>query len=41
MPSTVVDLTGPEPVILREGALSERDVHEILEHGKHRWHRPA
>jgi L-threonylcarbamoyladenylate synthase len=43
-PSTVVDLTGPEPVILREGALSERDVHEILEHGKHRWHtrrRPA
>jgi L-threonylcarbamoyladenylate synthase len=43
-PSTVVDLTGPEPVILREGALSERDVHEILEHGKHWWHarhRPA
>jgi tRNA threonylcarbamoyl adenosine modification protein (Sua5/YciO/YrdC/YwlC family) len=37
-PSTVVDLTGPEPVILREGALSERDVHEILEHGKHWWH---
>jgi L-threonylcarbamoyladenylate synthase len=43
-PSTVVDLTGPAPVILREGALSERDVHEILEHGKHWWHarrRPA
>jgi L-threonylcarbamoyladenylate synthase len=43
-PSTVVDLTGPEPVILREGALSERDVHEILEHGKRWWHaqrRPA
>jgi L-threonylcarbamoyladenylate synthase len=37
-PSTVVDLTGPEPVILREGALSERDVHEILEHGKRWWH---
>jgi L-threonylcarbamoyladenylate synthase len=36
-PSTVVDLTGPEPVILREGALSERDVHEILEHGKQWW----
>ncbi len=30
MPSTVVDVTGPEPVILREGALSERDVHEML-----------
>jgi tRNA threonylcarbamoyl adenosine modification protein (Sua5/YciO/YrdC/YwlC family) len=43
-PSTVVDLTGPEPVILREGALSERDVHEMLEHGKRWWHarhRPA
>jgi L-threonylcarbamoyladenylate synthase len=36
-PSTVVDLTGPEPVILREGALSEQDVHEILEHGKRWW----
>ena len=36
-PSTVVDLTGPEPVILREGALSEQDIHEILEHGKHWW----
>jgi L-threonylcarbamoyladenylate synthase len=35
-PSTVVDLTGPEPVILREGALSERDVHEILVHGEPR-----
>jgi L-threonylcarbamoyladenylate synthase len=36
-PSTVVDLTGPEPVILREGALSEQDVREILEHGKRWW----
>jgi L-threonylcarbamoyladenylate synthase len=36
-PSTVVDLTGPEPVILREGALTERDVHEILEFGKRWW----
>jgi L-threonylcarbamoyladenylate synthase len=36
-PSTVVDLTGPEPVILREGALSERDIHEILEYGKRWW----
>jgi L-threonylcarbamoyladenylate synthase len=26
VPSTVVDLTGPEPVVLREGALSEREV---------------
>jgi tRNA A37 threonylcarbamoyladenosine synthetase subunit TsaC/SUA5/YrdC len=33
----VVDLTGPEPVILREGALSEQDVHEILEHGERWW----
>jgi L-threonylcarbamoyladenylate synthase len=32
-PSTVVDLTGPAPVILREGALSRQDVDEILEHG--------
>jgi L-threonylcarbamoyladenylate synthase len=38
-PSTVVDLTGPAPVILREGALSEQDVHEILTHGKRWWHR--
>ena len=36
-PSTVVDLTGPEPVILREGALSEADVHEILERGMRWW----
>ena len=36
-PSTVVDLTGPEPVILREGALSETDVHEILERGMRWW----
>jgi tRNA threonylcarbamoyl adenosine modification protein (Sua5/YciO/YrdC/YwlC family) len=36
-PSTVVDLTGPEPVILREGALSEQDVHEILELGQREW----
>jgi L-threonylcarbamoyladenylate synthase len=36
-PSTVVDLTGPEPVILREGALSEQDVHEILELGQRAW----
>jgi L-threonylcarbamoyladenylate synthase len=36
-PSTVVDVTGPEPVILREGALSAQDVHEILEHGKRWW----
>ena len=36
-PSTVVDLTGPEPVILREGALSEQDVHEILAHGTRWW----
>jgi L-threonylcarbamoyladenylate synthase len=37
-PSTVVDLTGHEPVILREGALSEQDVHEILAHGKRWWY---
>jgi tRNA threonylcarbamoyl adenosine modification protein (Sua5/YciO/YrdC/YwlC family) len=36
-PSTVVDLTGPEPVILREGALSEQDVHEILARGTRWW----
>jgi tRNA threonylcarbamoyl adenosine modification protein (Sua5/YciO/YrdC/YwlC family) len=36
-PSTVVDLTGPEPMIVREGALSEADVHEILEHGMRWW----
>jgi L-threonylcarbamoyladenylate synthase len=36
-PSTVVDLTGPEPVILREGALSETDVHQILAHGLRWW----
>jgi L-threonylcarbamoyladenylate synthase len=35
--STVVDLTGPEPVILREGALSEQDIHEILELGQRAW----
>jgi tRNA threonylcarbamoyl adenosine modification protein (Sua5/YciO/YrdC/YwlC family) len=38
-PSTVVDLTGPEPVILREGALSAQDVDEIIEHGKRWWYR--
>jgi L-threonylcarbamoyladenylate synthase len=36
-PSTVVDLSGPVPVILREGALSRQGVREILEHGERRW----
>jgi L-threonylcarbamoyladenylate synthase len=38
-PSTVVDLTGPAPVLLREGALSAEDIREIIEHGRRWWHR--
>jgi L-threonylcarbamoyladenylate synthase len=29
-PSTVIDLTGPEPVVLRRGALSEAELHRLL-----------
>jgi L-threonylcarbamoyladenylate synthase len=31
-PSTVVDLTGPEPVVLREGAVPEREALERVAH---------
>ena len=33
VPSTVVDLTGPEPVILRQGALSEAQLRALLAPG--------
>lgn len=33
-PSTVVDCTGPEPVILRPGPLSEEDIRRVW-HGEH------
>ncbi len=37
LPSTVVDMTGDEPKILRQGGITERDIEAALKENKELW----